>query len=57
MKKAYESPELIVRGTIEEITHGSGWGISDMLIGDGADTGGCWKNGRLTRDCDILDGS
>ena len=57
MKKAYESPELIVRGPIEEITHGSGWGISDMLIGDGADTGGCWKNGRLTRDCDILDGS
>ena len=41
MKKAYTSPELIVRGTIEEITQGSGWGISDVLIGDGADDGGC----------------
>ena len=53
MKKAYKSPELIVRGTIEEITHGSGWGFSDVLIGDGADDGGC----LFTRDCDLLDGS
>jgi len=51
------SPELIVRGTIEELTQGSGWGISDALIGDGADAGGCWKDGRLIRDCDLLDGS
>ena len=57
MKKVYASPELIVRGTIEEITQGAGWGISDMLIGDGADTGGCYRDGRLIRDCDLFDGS
>jgi hypothetical protein len=32
MKKTYEAPELIVRGTIEEITQGSGLGIKDFFV-------------------------
>jgi hypothetical protein len=32
MKKTYEAPELIVRGTIEEITQGDGWGFEDFSV-------------------------
>ena len=39
MKKAYTSPALIVRGTIEEITQGSKCGFADMLWGDGGGWG------------------
>ena len=32
MKKKYVSPKIVVRGTIEEITQGSGWGIRDFFV-------------------------
>ena len=32
VKKSYESPELIVRGTIEEITQGDGFGFRDFFV-------------------------
>lgn len=32
MKKPYTAPELIVHGTVEEITQGSGWGIRDFFV-------------------------
>ena len=51
MKKTYTSPELVVRGTIEEITQGSGWGLSDLLWGDGT-IGSCFRDNS----CDF-DGS
>lgn len=41
MKKSYSSPKLEVRGTIEDITQGSGWGIRDMFVFGIADIGNC----------------
>jgi|PlaIllAssembly_1097288.scaffolds.fasta_scaffold1191484_2 hypothetical protein len=32
MKKKYVAPKIVVRGTIEEITQGSGWGIRDFFV-------------------------
>jgi hypothetical protein len=32
MKKRYSSPKIFVRGTIEEITQGNGWGIKDFFV-------------------------
>ena len=32
MKKRYISPRIVVRGTIEEITQGNGWGIKDFFV-------------------------
>jgi hypothetical protein len=32
VKKTYTSPELVVRGTIEEITQGDGLGIADFFV-------------------------
>lgn len=39
MKKTYETPELVVRGTIEEITQGNKSGYLDMLWGDSGGIG------------------
>jgi hypothetical protein len=30
--KKYVAPIIVVRGTIEEITQGSGWGIRDFFV-------------------------
>ena len=49
MKKTYTSPELIVRGTIEEITQGSGWGWQDLIFGDGT-IGNCGYNSCEPKD-------
>jgi hypothetical protein len=43
VKKTYTSPELVVRGTIEEITRGSGLGWEDLFFGDGT-IGNCGSN-------------
>ena len=32
MKKTYSAPRLIVHGTIEQITQGSGWGFRDFFV-------------------------
>lgn len=32
MKKVYAAPSLVVRGTIETITQGNGWGINDFFV-------------------------
>lgn len=45
MKKTYEAPELIVRGTIEEITQGSGIGLKDLFVYGLSDAiGNCGNN-------------
>lgn len=49
MKKAYSSPQLVVRGTIEEITQGSGFGIRDFFVFGIADViGNCGNNSCVT---------
>lgn len=32
MKKAYATPKVIVHGTVEKITQGSGFGIRDFFV-------------------------
>lgn len=32
MKKVYVSPTVVVHGTIEDITQGSGFGIRDLFV-------------------------
>lgn len=45
MKKVYITPEIIVHGTIEEITQGSGWGIRDLFVFGISDViGNCGNN-------------
>jgi len=44
VKKKYVSPKIVVRGTIEEITQGSGWGIRDFFVFGIADVIGNCKN-------------
>jgi hypothetical protein len=45
MKKTYEAPELIVRGTIEDITQGDGRGIVDFFVyGDDNPIGNCIRD-------------
>lgn len=47
MKKVYVSPAIIVRGTIEDITQGSGFGIRDFFvfgINDAIGQTGCRNN-------------
>ncbi len=45
MKKSYSSPKLEVRGTIEDITQGSGWGFKDFFVfGIGDAIGNCKNN-------------
>lgn len=45
MKKSYSSPKLEVRGTIEDITQGSGWGVRDFFVFGIADAiGNCRRN-------------
>jgi hypothetical protein len=53
VKKTYESPELVVRGTIEEITQGSGWGLKDVFVFGINDVIGNCGNGS----CDPQTGS
>ena len=45
VKKTYESPELVVRGTIEEITQGSGIGLRDFFVFGINDVIGTCANG------------
>lgn len=45
MKKSYVSPTLVVRGTIEDITQGSGFGLRDLFVFGIADViGNCKDN-------------
>ncbi len=45
MKKVYSAPRLIVHGTIEQITQGSGWGFRDFFVfGIGDVVGNCGNN-------------
>lgn len=44
MKKTYSSPRLEVRGTIEDITQGSGFGIRDFFVFGISDAIGNCKN-------------
>ena len=44
MKKVYVSPTVVVHGTIEDITQGSGWGIRDFFVFGIADAIGNCKN-------------
>lgn len=31
-KKAYTAPHLVVHGSVEQLTHGQGWGGSDDMF-------------------------
>ena len=44
MKKKYVAPKIVVRGTIEDITQGSGWGIRDFFVFGIADAIGRCKD-------------
>lgn len=44
MKKMYCSPKLEVRGTIEDITQGSGFGFRDFFVFGIADAIGTCRN-------------
>jgi hypothetical protein len=49
MKKAYITPEIIVHGTVEEITQGSGRGIRDFFVyGINDVIGNCGNNSCQT---------
>ena len=45
MKKTYDTPELIVRGTIEEITQGPSNGWVDAIFGGDGGFQGCTLQG------------
>lgn len=47
MKKTYLTPKVIVRGTVEQITQGQSWGISDFFFGDGGTAGTVTGTGSL----------
>lgn len=49
MKKAYISPAIVVRGTIEEITQGSGIGIRDFFVFGISDAIGTCANSSCVR--------
>lgn len=49
MKKIYITPRIVVRGTIEEITQGSGFGIRDLFVFGIADAIGNCKNNSCVR--------
>lgn len=49
MKKIYVTPAIMVRGTIEEITQGSGFGIRDLFVFGIADVIGNCKNNSCVR--------
>jgi len=40
MKQTYQVPELIVHGTVENLTQGPGWGLLDAWFGIGDGDGG-----------------
>lgn len=49
MKKVYVAPGIVVRGTIEDITQGSGFGIRDFFVFGIADAIGTCANNSCVR--------